>query len=96
MPVGPAHRSSLLMKLEALESKFSGMPPGLLDLVRSCAASIAGGQRVETFAIALKKGRLDRYRHRHHDHKWIPLIDTVMEVWNDFTKFDSSPAMERS
>lgn len=93
MPIGLVGRSHLLDRLEALEVKYPGMPPGLQDLVRSCAASIAGGQRVETFAIALKKGRLDRYRHRHHNHKWIPVIEVVTEAWNDFTRFNDSQVM---
>jgi hypothetical protein len=96
MPVSYVQRSRLGGQLEALENQFPGMPPGLMALVRSCAASIAGGQRVETFAIALKKGRLDRYRHRHHDHKWIPVIEAVEDAWDDFTRFNESQVMVKS
>jgi len=96
MFVGPAYRSRLLMKLEALEIKTPEMPPGLLDLVHSCAASIAGCQRVEIFANALKKGRLERYRHRRHNHKWVPVIEVVTEAWNDFTRFNDSPGVSTS
>lgn len=96
MPVGPVHKAHLLDRLEALEAKFSGMPPGLLDLVRSCAASIAGGQRAETFAIALRKGRLERYRHRRHNHKWVPVIEEVTEAWNDYSRFNTSQVLVTS
>lgn len=96
MSIGPLHRSRLVAKLEALENQFSEMPPGLLDLVRSCASSIAGSQLPATFAIALKKGRLERYRHRHHNHKWVPVIEAVTETWNDFTIFNGSPGVTTS
>jgi hypothetical protein len=94
--MGLQHRANLLGKLDAIEIKFPGMPPGLLDLVRSCASSIAGSQRVDVFANALKKGRLDRYRHRHHNHKRVPVIETVTEAWNDFTRFNDSTVMVTS
>lgn len=93
MPVGITARTSMVQQLEALEASNPEMPEGLLDLVRSCASSVGGGQPVEIFAIALKKGRLDRYKHENFNYKWQPVIATVTEIWNNFLTFHNSKVM---